>query len=86
MKHDELYAMTPAEYRELGEGWQWRQKFREEQEAKYVTILANAGGHLKKRLRIEEVLGRNTMSQKKQIDERRKVLAERKRQQQEEEE
>ena len=75
--------MTPREYTELGEGWNWRYKFQEEREAKYVTILANASGHLKKRLRMEDVLGRNTMAQKKEIAERRKVLAERKKREQE---
>ena len=77
--------MTPREYTELGEGWNWRYKFQEEREAKYVTILANASGHLKKKLRMEDVLGRNTMAQKKEITERRKVLAERKRQEKEKE-
>ena len=77
--------MTPREYTELGEGWNWRHKFQEEREAKYVTILANASGHLKKKLRMEDVLGRNTMAQKKEITERRKVLAERKRQEKEKE-
>ena len=78
--------MTPREYTELGEGWNWRYKLQEEREAKYVAILANASGHLKKRLRMEDVLGRNTMEQKKEITERRKVLAERKRQEKEEKE
>jgi hypothetical protein len=84
LKHDELYSMTPREYEELSEGWSWRYKFQEEREAKYVTILANASGHLKKKLRIEDVLGRNTMSQKKEIAERRKVLAERRKRKEEE--
>ena len=78
--------MTPKEYTELSEGWTWRVKFQEEREAKYVTILANAAGNLKKKLRIEDVLGRNTMAQKHQIAERRKVLAERRKRKQEEEE
>lgn len=85
MKHDELYALTPKEYEELSTGWGWRVKFQEEREAKYVTILANASGHLKKKLRIEDVLGRNTMAQKRQIAERRAVLAERRKREKEEE-
>mgnify|MGYP005830722229 CR=1 FL=1 len=85
LKHDELYYMTPKEYEELSEGWSWRVKFREEQEARYVTILANASGNLKKKLRIEDILGRNTMAQKKQIAERRKVLARRRKLEKEEE-
>lgn len=76
--------MTPKEYTELSEGWTWRVKFQEEREAKYVTILANAAGNLKKKLRIEDVLGRNTMAQKHQIAERRKVLAERRKREKEE--
>ena len=76
--------MTPKEYTELSEGWTGRIKFQEEREAKYVTILANAAGNLKKKLRIEDVLGRNTMAQKHQIAERRKVLAERRKREKEE--
>jgi len=73
--------MTPREFHDLSIGWNWRQEFQEEREAKYVTILANASGNLKTRLRIEDVLGRNTMRQKKDISEKRKILAERRKQQ-----
>lgn len=73
--------MTPREFHDLSVGWNWRQQYQEEREAKYVTILANASGHLKTRLRIEDVLGRNTMRQKKEISEKRKILAERRKQQ-----
>ncbi len=73
--------MTPREFHDLSKGWNWRQQHREEREAKYVTILANVSGNLKTRLRIEDVLGRNTMQQKKEISERRKVLAERRKRQ-----
>jgi hypothetical protein len=73
--------MTPREFHDLSKGWNWRQQHQEEREAKYVTILANVSGNLKTRLRIEDVLGRNTVQQKKEISERRKVLAERRKQQ-----
>jgi hypothetical protein len=73
--------MTPREFHDLSKGWNWRQQHQEEREAKYVTILANVSGNLKTRLRIEDVLGRNTMQQKKEISERRKVLAERRKRQ-----
>jgi len=75
--------MTPIEYRELAEGWEWRHKFQEEREAKYVAILANCSGNMKTRLRIEDILGRNTMQQKREIKERRKVLDERKKRREE---
>ena len=73
--------MTPREFHDLSVGWNWRHQHLEEREAKYVTILANATGNLKSRLRIEDVLGRNTMRQKKEIREKRKLLAERRKQQ-----
>ena len=73
--------MTPREFHDLSKGWNWRQQHQEEREAKYVTILANVSGNLKTRLRIEDVLGRNTVQQKKEISERRKVLAERRKRQ-----
>jgi len=76
--------MTPREYYDLVEGWNWRRKFKEETEAKYVTILANSGGNLKRRLRIEDVLGRNTMSKKEEIAARRKELERRKKNKEEE--
>ena len=81
LKHTELYAMTPREFHDLSMGWNWRQQHQEEREAKYVTILANASGNLKSRLRIEDVLGRNTIRQKNEISENRKLLAERRKQQ-----
>ena len=73
--------MTPREFHDLSKGWNWRQQHQEEREAKYVTILANVSGNLKTRLRIEDVLGRNTVQQKKEISERRKVLTERRKRQ-----
>jgi len=73
--------MTPQEFQDLSVGWNWREQRREEVEAKYVTILANAGGNLKTRLRIEDVLGRHTMRQTKDISEKRKILAERRKKQ-----
>ena len=73
--------MTPKEFQELSKGYNWREQYQEEREAKYVTILANASGNLKTRLRIEDVLGRNTMRQKKEIKEKRKLLAERRKHQ-----
>ena len=73
--------MTPREFHDLSKGWNWREQHQEEREAKYVTILANVSGNLKTRLRIEDVLGRNTMQQKKEISERIKLLAERRKRQ-----
>ena len=73
--------MTPREFEELAKGYNWREQHQEEREAKYVTILANASGNLKTRLRIEDILGRNTMQQKKEISEKRKLLAERRKHQ-----
>lgn len=56
----EFLAMTPAEFRALLDGWEWRMNAQVEREATWVAALMNASGHMKRAITPAELLGRPT--------------------------
>ena len=58
-KHREDYmTKTPSEIFAILDGWQWRANYTIEWSAIWVAALMNAGGHLKRAVHPEELLGR----------------------------
>lgn len=58
LKPWEFYALTPAEFNELMEGWAWRQDRESDVYAVWVATLLNGSGNLKRKLNPSELLGR----------------------------
>lgn len=58
LRPSEFRLLTPGEFFALVDGYHRRQSIREEQEARWVSMLMNATGNYKQTVTIEAVLGR----------------------------
>ena len=53
----DFYRLVPREFTEMVQGHLKRKRARLRQEAGWVCVLANSSGHMKRTLRVEDLIG-----------------------------